>query len=280
MLSLILAIVSSALVSVCMRIGEAHAKHKTAMLAANYLCCTLLSALFMGPIAQPQGAGGLPIAVGLGTISGFFYLAGFLLMQWNVSRDGVVLTATFMKLGILVPTVLAVGVFGETPSAPQVVGFAAALAAIVLIQPKGRSDAVRAGGGFGLVALLLCGGLGDGMSKFYEAWGDPALSDAYLLLTFLSALVLCALLCLARGERMTPIDLLWGAIVGAPNYFSSRFLLMSLSSLPAVVAYPSFSVGTIVAATLAGVALFGERLSRRQTLALAIILAALALLNL
>lgn len=278
MLCLILAIVSSMLVSVCMRIGEARAKNRTSMLAANYLCCTLLAGLFAGPFSV--SVSGFPVMLALGLISGVFYLVSFLMMQWNVSRNGVVLTATFMKLGILVPTLLAVAVFRETPSAMQVVGFLAALAAILMIQLDKSKGPIRAGSGISLVALLLCGGLGDGMSKFYEAWGDPALSGAYLQFTFFTALVLCVLLCLKRRERLTPADALWGLIIGVPNYFSSRFLLLSLSSVPAVVAYPTFSVGTIVAVTLVGVAVFKERLSRRQLVALGIILAALALLNL
>jgi len=64
-----------------------------------------------------------------------------------------------------------------------------------------------------------------------------------------------------------------------PNYFSARFLLLSLSAVPAVIAYPTYSVGTIVLITLVGRLCFGEKLSRRQIVAMGVILAALALLN-
>ena len=53
----------------------------------------------------------------------------------------------------------------------------------------------------------------------------------------------------------------------------------ALAAVPAVIAYPTFSVATIVAVTLVGVGLFGERLGRRQWAAVLIILAALVLLN-
>ena len=56
-------------------------------------------------------------------------------------------------------------------------------------------------------------------------------------------------------------------------------MLLSLSEIPAVVAYPTYSVGTIVAVTLAGLLLFKEKLSKRQLTALTIILAALVMLN-
>ena len=117
------------------------------------------------------------------------------------------------------------------------------------------------------------------MSKVFEEVGDPALSEQFLLYTFAAALVLCAALMLRRKQRPGKWEVLFGLLIGIPNYFSARFLLRSLESLPAVIAYPTFSVGTILVITATGLGLFRERLSRRQWLAVAIILLALVLLN-
>ena len=68
-------------------------------------------------------------------------------------------------------------------------------------------------------------------------------------------------------------------IVGIPNFFSARFLLKAVSALPAVVVYPTFSVGTMLLVTVAGVLVFREQLRKNQWIALAVILAALILLN-
>ncbi|MBR5502370.1 MAG: EamA family transporter, partial [Oscillospiraceae bacterium] len=87
------------------------------------------------------------------------------------------------------------------------------------------------------------------------------------------------LLVLKNGERPRGKDLLFGVIIGVPNFFSSRFLLLSLSSVPAVIAYPTFSVAAMLIVTMAGVVLFGEKLTRQQWLALGGILLALILLN-
>ena len=73
--------------------------------------------------------------------------------------------------------------------------------------------------------------------------------------------------------------MLFGVLLGVPNFYSVRFLLDSLNTVPAVIAYPTFSVSTIMVVTLAGVAFFKEKLSKRQWIALGIILLALALLN-
>ncbi|MBQ8654656.1 MAG: EamA family transporter [Clostridia bacterium] len=277
MLYLLLAIVSSALVSLTMRFGEDRAPNRITMLAVNYAACTLLAALFTrgGLIASGDGASA---AYGLGAIGGAMFLGGFLMLQWNVRTNGVVLSSTFMKLGVIVPTVLAVTVFGESPRLTQLAGLALAVAAILIINlEKGGG---RAKSSAGLLLLLLCGGLTDSLSKVYEQWGRPEWESHYLLYVFLVALGLSAALCLCKKQGITWTDVLCGLVIGVPNYFSARFLLLSLGSIPAVLAYPTYSVATIVAVSLAGVIFFREKLSRRQLAGMGVILAAIALLNL
>ena len=74
--------------------------------------------------------------------------------------------------------------------------------------------------------------------------------------------------------------MIFGLILGIPNYFSARFLLLALGSVPAVITYPFYSVATILVVSVLGVFLFRERISRQKWGALGIILAALVLLNL
>lgn len=221
---------------------------------------------------------GVAFTVGLGLVSGAMYLGGFLLLQWNIARNGVVLSATFMKLGVLVPTAMAMLIFGERPGAVQMAGMLLAFLAILLINLERGSQ--KAASRAGLVLLLLVGGSTDATAKIFEELGQAPLKDTFLLITFVTALLLCVAVCIARRQSLTGADLLFGLLIGAPNYFSSRFLLLSLNDVPAVIAYPTYSVGTIVLIALLGVWLFHERLSRRQTLAMGMILAALALLNL
>ena len=278
MFYLILAIASSMFVSVCMRLSEGKAKNNISMLATNYAMCTVLSLAFAGSIDLFPKAEGLGFALGLGLVSGAMYLGSFMLLQWNIRVNGVVLPATFMKLGVIVPTVTSIIAFGEVPRALQIVGIVLAIAAILMIQlDKGSARAKNA---LGLVILLIAGGSTDVLSKIYEQLGNPALSDQYLLYTFFVALVLCALLAVAKKQKLTVSDVAFGLLVGVPNYFSARFLLLSLGAVPAVVAYPSYSVGTIVLIALVGRVAFGEKLSRRQMIAMGVILAALILLNL
>ena len=277
MINLILAIASSMLVSVCMRLSEGKAKNNISMLATNYAMCTLLAVAFAGSIDLFPKAEGLGFALLLGLVSGAMYLGSFMLLQWNIRVNGVVLPATFMKLGVVVPTLTSIFAFGEMPRAVQIVGIVLAIFAILLIQLE--KGGARAKNALGLVILLIAGGSTDVLSKIYEEMGNSALSDQYLLYTFFVALVLCTLLAAAKKQKLTIPDVAFGLLGGVPNYFSARFLLLSLSSVPAVIAYPTYSVGTIVLIALVGRAVFDERLSRRQLIAMGVILAALVLLN-
>ena len=277
MIYLILAIVSSMLVSVLMRLSEGKSRGGAALLAMNYLMCCVLAYIFTGTTDLFPAEDGLPLTIVLGIIGGLFYLGAFILLQWNISRNGVVLPATFMKLGVLVPTLMAIIIFGEAPRLTQILGVIAAVAAILII--NGGKGKQQAGSVPGLVLLLLAGGGADGMSKIYEESGTPALKDHFLLYIFIVAFILCLVLCVARRQKIGVHELLFGAAIGVPNYLSSRFLLLALSDVPAVVAFPTYSVATIVLVTLAGVFCFREKLEKRKLTALAIILAALVLLN-
>lgn len=278
MLFFLLAVITSALVSLFMRASDKYARNNITMLASNYLMCVILGMLCTGTLSLFPAADGMGRTLGMGAINGVLYLAGFVMLNWNIRKNGVVLTATFMKLGVLVPTLMAIFVFGEAPSALQLIGILAAVFAIILIRlEKSRQKAASS---VGLVALMLAGGMADGMSKVYEQFGSAALQDHFLLYTFLTALVLCIGLTVFQKQSVTLPDVLCGFLIGIPNYFTSRFLLLSLDTIPAVVAYPGYSVGTLVLVTLSGVLFFREKLSRRQLIALLIILAALAMLNL
>jgi len=277
MLYLILAILSSSCISVVMRISSGHLRSNIGMLAVNYIVCTLLSAAYGSFRLLPLGESGLGLALGIGGINGVLFLVNFVLLQSCTAKNGIVLSSIFMKLGLLVPIAVSVLLFGELPTALQGIGFVLAVFAIVLINYE--KGAGLGGVKGGLLLLLLCGGTADTMSKLFEELGNAALSGHFLLYTFAAALLLCLVLLWRRGESIGKGEVLWGTLLAVPNFFSAKFLLRSLSDLPAVIAYPSYSVGAILVVTLTGFVLFGERLKKRQWAALGIILAALALLN-
>lgn len=309
---LLLAMCCSALISIMMRFGETWIKNNISTLAVNYVVCLLLGLFYaaksggMGSIIAPGADGRQTLMMGL--LNGVFYVGSFILLQYNIGKNGVVLPSTFMKLGVLVPTMIAIVAFGERPGVMQVAGIAIAVAAIIFMN-AGEAVAAKKGGSGNkavgpvsdasdnaeveaeekplgtvtapkaLIFLLLVGGSGDAMSKIYEELGNAKYNSQFLLYTFAMALVLCTLTAVLKGQKLTREDVLFGCLIGIPNYFSARFLLMSLSYVPAVIAYPTYSTGTIVLVGIAGVLFFREKMTSRQWVTVGMIAAALLMLN-
>lgn len=277
---LILAIASSAAISIIMRASEKHVKNEIGMFMSNYLVCMILSVAFMQDKTQLFALVGNKnnLTFALGVISGLMFLGNFLFYKYNMNCNGIVMSATFMKLGVLVPTIMAVVLFGETPRWTQVVGILVAVGAIVLINFE-KSALSESKHMVWLILLLLLSGFTDSMANVFDKVGDASLKDAYLLATFGTAFVVAvALVCMAK-KRVEITDLLFGLFIGIPNYFSSRFLLLALQEVEAVLVYPTYSVATMITIAIVGILVFHEKVSRKKLCALGLILLALALLN-
>ena len=108
MFNLILAVLSSALVSITMRFSESKVKNTIAMLAVNYIMCAFLAWGYTGFAQWYPGIPGMTPACLMGLVNGVLYLAGFVLLQRNIRRSGVVLSSTFLKLGLLVSMIVSV----------------------------------------------------------------------------------------------------------------------------------------------------------------------------
>lgn len=278
MFNLILAILSSAMVAIVMRLAQPRVENPTGLLAGNYILCALLALALSCPALGSGEWEGIPFAAGLGIVNGLIYLGGFALMQWSTRHNGVVLSSIFMKLGILVSMLISVVWFREIPTALQFLGFILAVAAIVIINYRKGTSLSR--GSWALLVMLCMSGMGDGMSKVFEVYGKAQMQNIFLFFTFGAALVFCLILMARKGERLGKKELLYGSLLGIPNFFSSLFLLNSLHSVPAVIAFPTYSVATILVVALTGILVFREKLERKQIVGAALICIALVLLNL
>ncbi len=277
MFFLLLTILGCAMVSILMRLSEGKVKNGIGMLEANYIACVLISAASAGFGNLFPSEAGIAKTGLLGVITGVLFLACYLLFQLNIRKNGVVLSSTFSKLGLMVSVVMSILFFGEKPTVSQTIGFVLAVGAIFLINYQ--KEDTKSGFKAGLVLLLLVGGASDAMAKVFEELGTASQEPQFLFYTFLVALVLCTALMLYKKQRMGVWEILFGVLIAIPNFVSSRFMLRALSVIPAVIAYPASSVGSILVVTMAGVLFFHERLAKRQWIGMGAILIALVLLN-
>ena len=279
MIYLILAILCSAGVSIFMRASEKYCQGHYGILLMNYVVCMLAGLILTGRGLTQTDGKGMPVTIVFGVVTGLLYCGSFILLQWNVRKNGVILSSTFMKLGVIVPAVLAVVWFGERPGWNQGLGFILAITAILMIHlEKGKIRTEKAYT-IGLLLLLLGGGLGDSMAKFYDVYGNPGLGSFFLMLSFLVSGIISGILVFRSREKITKYEVLFGVLIGIPNYFSARFLLWALADIPAVITYPTYSIAAMALIGAAGVLMFREKLTKRQWGAYLLVILAVGLLN-
>ena len=278
MIYLILAILCSAGVSIFMRASEKYCQGHYGILLMNYVVCVLAGLILTGRGLTQTDGKGMPVTIVFGVVTGLLYCGSFILLQWNVRKNGVILSSTFMKLGVIVPAVLAVVWFGERPGWNQGLGFILAITAILMIHlEKGKIRTEKAYT-IGLLLLLLGGGLGDSMAKFYDVYGNPGLGSFFLMLSFLVSGIISGILVFRGREKITKYEVLFGVLIGIPNYFSARFLLWALADIPAVITYPTYSIAAMALIGAVGVLMFREKLTKRQWGAYLLVILAVGLL--
>ena len=281
---LLLAIISSASVSLILKQFSEPKGSRFGLFLGNYLVCVCIAV--SGIIRQPavQAPDGLMLLLGL--ISGVLFIAGLVGMQSSIHQNGATLTAAFAKLGLVIPLAVSILLYGERPRILQVIGLLLVFAAIFIIHPVGKGSEGEDAGRISiihLVTVLLVCGSGDAMIKVFEHTGQADNGSMFFLILFGSAGVFTLVfLCreyLKTGRGLYLPEFLAGMVVGVPNYFASALLLKALTKFPAFITYPSYSTGTILLVLIVSSLLFHERISRRTGAGLAVILAALVMLN-
>lgn len=279
MIFLLLALLFSAVLAIVLK--YLNTSRPYGVYFVNYLTCTLLAFAAMEPKALYNGD---LTPCWLGAVTGLVYLASLAANGYSIHKNGAILSSVFTRLGVLVPILLSVTLFGERPTLPQAVGVVLAVAAAVLMNGlPGKAERPAAGAKVYLLPLiltLLLNGTADAMSKVFTQLGRRQDDGLFMLYIFLFAGVATLVLLVKNRQMLTGRDVFFGVLVGVPNFLSSRLLLAALTQLPAFLVYPSYSVGVILVISVASFFLFLERLNGRQMIAAGMILAALVLLNL
>lgn len=192
--------------------------------------------------------------------------------------NGIVMSSTFTKLGVLIPTLMAIFIFSEIPTYTQVIGIMLSLLAIVMIhfEKDSINDSQKKSW---LILLLIISGITDSMANIFDQIGIASQKDMYLMMTFMFAFLLSMVLALFEKKNTSIKDVLYGLVIGIPNYFSARFLLLALGSIDAVLAYPMYSVTTMIIISMTGLLFFHETISNKKKVALGMIILAICLMN-
>ncbi len=302
MIYLFLSIVCSTGIALLLKTSERRNRNRLTVTTANYVVAASISLVVLlaeggqlvggtqsipslwsfrlwSPGNPPSAMHSAVWAVLVGIMGGVAYFAGFMTIQRSIRSSGVALTGAVSKLAILVPMTLSVVLWHNYPNTIQSLGIVLALTSILLahlsgteLKRLGRMDPI-------LLWMFLSVGLGEFANKLFQEYGFARHKGLFLLMVFLTALIISAGALIRRRKRICSGDVLLGLLVGIPNMLTSLFLIMSFAEVPAAVAFPVYGAGTIVLIALGGRLLFGERLRKREWTAIAIAVIAVILMQ-
>jgi len=302
---LLLAVLCSASVALLLRWSGGRGLDGHVVTTANYAAAVTISLLllFTGGLPTTPGTaslrsfsdeiggvlrggtfgaeGGSVWALVSGIPAGVFYYLGIVMLQASIRECGTALSAGFSKMGVLVPMALSLLLWGEIPGVVQWAGIILALLSILAGSvgfPRGgdRGTVFRPV----LLMLFLSVGMAEFSNKAYQGFAAPGFRSLFLLAVFGTALALSGIRTARSAARISRGALLAGLAVGIPNYFASFFLIAALSGLSAAIVFPAYGALTICLVALSGRLLFGERLTPRERISVALAVCATILVNL
>lgn len=281
MLPLLLTICCSLGIAVLLKFNESRKGERVVVAAGNYVVAGLLGLLMGGSVESIQ----LPIQwIMVALLVGVGFVAGFMLQMYSIGTIGLAVPISIARIATLVPVIASAIVYGEHPSPIQIAGIVAGAAAFVMLGIAQRNSNVGLNRPVGasavglLLLMLVVMGANDFSMKIAQ---ESAINQSgFLCFVFGFAGIICWGIILLRRVRITPPDLLLGALLGIPNFFSSWFLVKALGELSASVVFPIVSAGGVILATLTAIVFWKERPTRAAWVGIALSAIAVGLIGL
>jgi len=218
-------------------------------------------------------------AIVVGIFAGIFFFLSFIYYQKSVKENGVGLSGTFGKLGILIPMIFSIVIWSEFPSPLQWFGIILSLTSILIVNLSIKDLSSRTFNN-SLILLFFFGGMAEFSNKIFQKYALTDYKDLFLFFVFIVAFAISISFTLKEKIKVTKRDVLLGIAVGIPNLFSSYFLILALNYMTSSVAFPIYSAGSILLINLGGFIIFKEKLSKKETFAILMTILALILINL
>ncbi|MEG0133176.1 MAG: EamA family transporter [Clostridium sp.] len=301
MINILLAILCSSLIAIVFKFSEGRESNRYIVTNINYLSGMIASIIMMnsldvfhfkwfsnfiieghnvfanGQLFSIEGTMALAIILGVGT--GILYFLSFILYQKSVGENGVSVSATFMKLGVLIPTILSIILLGETIDILSAVGIIVSIIAIIVMNLGINNKTTKKNIKLDLIWLFILAGGGDFLTKLFQNFGMVEYKGLYLFYTFLTGFIISFTMMLINNRKVKFLDICFGVLVGIPNVLMPSFLIKGLEHVKAVIAFPLVSAGTILVTNFCGVIFFNEKLNRNEVIAIGLTIVAIVLMS-
>jgi len=217
-------------------------------------------------------------AVVVGLTLGIMFCLAFVQYQKSIKTNGISLSNTFLKLSVLVPMIISLGLWQEYPTTFQWLGIILSFLAIIISNISFKKNSLK-DIRLNLILLLVYGGFAEFSTKLFQKYALIEFRNLLLLSIFTSALITSLIVVIVSKKSFGKNELLAGILVGIPNLFTSYFMVLAFSQLNTSTAVLLNSSGTIVLVLIYGKFFFKEKLMKKEKIAIALTIIAMIAIN-
>lgn len=250
----------------------------------NYITAALLIApQFFQQSGDPNWAAAL-----CGAGMGASYFIAFFFVTFAIKEVGAAATTVVGSLSLLLPIVIAAFVWEEVPNLAQGWGVALAVAALIMIGTGRRTKQLEIDQEHRpktwvvpvvLITFFLLAGANRLLQRTLDHVSSKDQLPTFLFAAFCTAALPSAVMLIKRRRRVSMTELGFGTAMGASNILQSHFILKALAVFEGYIVFPVSSSGGLLLTTFLVTGVFGEKITRRTCIGIAIAVVALVLLN-
>jgi len=266
-----------------MKVAGQRGQPPTPVAAVNYIFAAVIC-LAIALWSDRSGFASMPLVL-LGVGAGIGFVAGFYVNFSAIDRAGLAVAQPVAGIASLVPVLVGVAFWHESPSLAQKGAMLLACAALVLLGSSANGDSARHQRGLAkawpiLILLFLVQGLAMTTTRALKQFGLAEHLWAYQALLFGSAALGAGLVWARTRDPLRPLGLGLGLIFGTANIAGTALLLVALATLSGVVVYPINSVGSMVLGAVLAMVIWHERPGPRAIAGILLAIPAVLLLSL
>lgn len=282
MIFIILSICCSVTVGVLLKLAKRYQISIIQAVAVNYFAALVLCFLFFKPDVSLLNAAApwqiyIPIAILLPSV--------FLILAASIRNLGIVKTDIAQRLSLFIPVLAALFIFKEDFNQLKIIGLAVGFPAIFLTFLRKAEPNDTRGNWF--YPVLVFGGFGiiDVLFKQIAVYKTvPYTTSLFIVfaMAFVVALVIVVFLAVTRKIKLQLVNVACGLILGLFNFGNILFYMKAHKALaenPSTV-FAAMNLGVIIVASIIGILVFKEKLSKLNYLGIFLALAAVIIITL
>ena len=267
MIFLILAIITSTLVAVTIKLFDKFNVDAFQAIGINYMVCIIAGILFYKGKIDSNIIINYPW-MKYAIMLGFGFIAMFNVFAISTSKIGVALSSVSSKMSVVIPVYFGILLYHDKFDVFKIAGFIFTILAFYFIFKKEKAVPFRPLY-FILPLLLFTGnGFNDTMQTFcqrtYAMNNDMIL--LFMTIIYSTALLIGIIIFTYRSifheYKINSTNIIAGIILGVFNFTTTFYFLKSVGYFQSTFVFPIFNVSLVSFSTLIGVAFFKERLRR------------------